>query len=193
MNFIVLSSSRGTTFQAILDRMQDGSLTAKCLGLVSDRPDRGCVEKALKAGLPVSIVERRKEDTREAYDQRLSAAIDALGKADVIAAIGWMFILSEWFVARWHGRILNVHPALLPNHPGAHAHEEVIAAREKESGMTIHIIDEGVDTGPVLLQKTCPVLPGDTAETLQARVQELEKEWYPKVLQMIEDGTLKLP
>lgn len=193
MNFIVLSSSRGTTFQAILDRLADGSLTARCLGLVADREDRGCIEKARSAGLPFVIVQHGKGEAREDYDRKVDAAIRSLGNVDLIAAIGWMFVLSPWFVGKWQGRILNVHPALLPKFPGAHAHEDVLAAGEKESGMTIHLIDEGVDTGPVLIQKRCPVPPSDTPDTLKTRVQALEKEWYPKVLEMIEKGTIVLP
>lgn len=193
MNFVVLSSSRGTTFQAILDRIADASLQATCLGLISDREDRGCVEKAKAAHLPYLIISRQKGEERDAYDKRLDAGIRSLGSVDIVAAIGWMYLLSPWFVSTWKNRILNVHPSLLPRYPGTHAHDDVLAAGDTESGMTIHIIDEGLDTGPILLWKTCPVLQGDTSETLKARVQELEKEWYPKVLQDIHAGTLKLP
>jgi formyltetrahydrofolate-dependent phosphoribosylglycinamide formyltransferase len=196
MNFVVLSSSRGTTFQAILDRIADGSLTMTCLGLVANREDRGCVEKARAAKLPHRVVEKKKDETRDQYDQRVHDAIMDLANGehiDVIAAVGWFSLLSAWFVEEWRGRILNVHPALLPKHPGMHAHEEVLAAGEKESGMTIHLIDEGLDTGQIIVQKSCPVRPDDTPETLKKRVQELEKEWYPKVLQMIETGTVVLP
>jgi phosphoribosylglycinamide formyltransferase-1 len=194
MNFVVLSSSRGTTFQAVIEAMQRGALTAKCLGLVADSPSRGCIEKAKAANLPFCIVERREGESREDFDRRLDRTLQEMGADNrtIIAAIGWMFILSPWFVCKWRNRILNVHPALLPKHPGAHAHEEVLAAKEKETGMTIHIIDEGVDTGPILIQKTCPVRPDDTPESLQKRVQELEKEWYPKVLQMVESGEVIL-
>ncbi|MFH0851448.1 MAG: phosphoribosylglycinamide formyltransferase [Candidatus Peregrinibacteria bacterium] len=194
VNFIVLSSSRGTTFQAVIDAQRRGELKAKCLGLVTDSPDRPCIDKAKAAGLPFRIVPKVKGGSREDFDRRVDEAIVALnaGADTVIAAMGWMFLLSPWFVRKWRNRILNVHPALLPKFPGAHALEEVLAAKEKESGMTIHLIDEGMDTGPVLLQKHCPVLPEDTPESLQKRVQELEKEWYPKVLQMIESGELKL-
>ena len=193
MNFIVLSSSRGTTFQAVLDRIADGSLTAKCLGLVTDREDRGCIEKAKNAGLPITIVEREHGQHREEYNKKLDKAIRKLGNVDVIAALGWMFILTPWFVKKWEGRIVNVHPALLPKHPGAHGIEEALAAGDTESGMTIHIIDEGVDTGPILVQKTCAVKEDDTEDTLKDRIQALEKEWYPKALQMIELGEIVLP
>ncbi len=200
MFFIALSSSRGTTFQAILDRIADGSLTMKCLGLVTDRSDRGCIDKAKAANIPVSIVERVSGESKEDYERKLNRAIDELRdnvpSDDVLlAAVGWMWILSPNFTKAW--RIINVHPALLPKYGGKgmyghHVHDAVLASGDKESGVSIHLMDHGVDTGKILLQKTCPVLPDDTPETLQARVQELEKEWYPRVLQMIERGEMKL-
>lgn len=195
MNFVVLCSSRGTVFASTVERMKDGSLTAPCLGLVADKEERTCVTVAKAAGIPVQIVPRRKGESREAFDKRVDDAIRALGGNDdtLIACMGWMFILSSWFVRIWRNRILNVHPALLPKHKGAHAHELVLAAGDSVSGMTIHMIDEGVDTGPTLLQKECPVLNGDTVDALKQRVQALEKEWFPKVLEMIERGEMKLP
>jgi len=199
VNFVVLSSSRGTTFQAVIEAMRRGELTAKCLGLVTDSPDKACIDKAKAAGLPYRIVERVKGQTREEFDFRVHEAILSLGadKQTVIAALGWMFIFTSWFIATWKNQIINVHPALLPKHGGKgmyghHVHESVLESGEQESGVSIHLMDEGVDTGRVLLQKTCPVLPGDTPETLQKRVQELEKEWYPKVLQMVETREITL-
>ncbi|MFH1444425.1 MAG: phosphoribosylglycinamide formyltransferase [Candidatus Peregrinibacteria bacterium] len=195
----MLSSSRGTTFQAVIDAQKRGELKAKCLGLVTDRADRPCIDKAKAADLPFVVVTRVNGESREEFDRRVQEAIVSLGgeKNTVIAALGWMFIFSPWFIQTWKNRIINVHPALLPKHSGKgmyghHVHEAVLAAGEKESGISIHLMDEEVDTGRVLLQKTCPVLPDDTPETLQQRVQELEKEWYPKVLQMIELGEVKL-
>src|SRR5689334_2174911 len=120
VRFVVLSSSRGTTFQAIIDAMHKKTLTATCLGLITDRDDRGCIEKAAAAGLPIIVVKKREDEGREEYDRRLhDAIIDLLGGEEtsrddvVIAAIGWMFVLSSWFIEHWRGRILNVHPSLL--------------------------------------------------------------------------------
>lgn len=204
MHFIVLSSSRGTVFKAVLDRIADGSLTAKCLGLISDREDRGCVAIARAASLPVRIIERSKNEDRETYDKKIHAAIFVLTNNKeathdprptthcYLACMGWMFLFSPWFVREWKNRILNVHPSLLPKYPGAHAHELVLEAGEKESGMTIHLIDEGLDSGKILVQKKCSVDATDTRETLKARVQTLECEWYPKVLQMIERGEFSI-
>jgi len=200
MHFVVLSSSRGTVFQSTLDRIRDGSLTASCLGLVCDREDRGCRAKAQAAGIPIKIVPMQKGGSRENYDKRLHQAILDLipptptpTPAPLLACMGWMWVFSPWFVNQWRNRILNVHPALLPKHPGTHAHELVLAAKDRESGMTIHLIDEGVDTGKILIQKRCPVLPDDTVETLKTRVQKLEMEWFPKVLEMIKRGKISLP
>lgn len=208
MDFVVLSSSRGTTFQAVVDRIKDGSLTAKCLGLVTDRWDRGCGDKARAAGIPVKVVEKKEGESREEYDRRLHqeiiefmpsppATLQLRRETEVMAAIGWMHIFSPWFIGKWRGRIINVHPALLPGHGGKNmygdrVHRAVLESGDKESGITIHLADEGVDTGKILMQKKCQVLPGDTVESLKERVQELEKEWYPKMLQMMEEGEITL-
>ena len=180
--------------QAVLDAITDGSLTMECLGLISDREDRGCVEKANTAGIPVRIVEKQEGEPREDYDNRIDAACTELGSDDqtLIATLGWMFILSSWFVTRWSNRIINVHPALLPVHPGAHAIRDTIDSGDSEGGMSIHIIDEGVDTGPILLQRRCSVDEGETEESLKLKIQELEKEEYPKLLQQIENGAVTL-
>lgn len=186
MKLILLSSSRGTTLQAVLDALEDGSLQMECLGLVADKEDRGCVTKVRNVGYPVVIAERKAGETREEYDKRLHDAISDLGgdPADtVIAALGWMFILSPWFVQTWPKKIINVHPSLLPKYPGAHAIRDALDAGDTETGMTIHYIDEGVDTGEILEQKSCSIEEGETEDTLKTKIQELEKEWYVQVLQ----------
>lgn len=196
MKFIILSSSRGTTAKAVLDRVADGGLTMECLGLITDKDTRGCIDVARDAEFPVTIVSKQEGQSREEYDKALDAAIRAAGGTPddtVICALGWMFILSPWFVHTWSNRIINVHPSLLPKHPGGHAITDALAAGDTVTGCSIHLIDEGVDTGPILLQKECPIETNDTEETLKPRVQELEKEWYPKVLQMIERGEMELP
>jgi phosphoribosylglycinamide formyltransferase 1 len=203
VDFIVLSSSRGTTFQAVLDAEKRGELEAKCLGLLTDRADRECIAKAEAAGVPVWIVEWTAKEKREIYDRRVMEALQDMLKGRgprsvVLAALGWMHIVGPAFIHEWRHRILNVHPALLPKFGGEgmygmRVHEAVLDHQEKESGITIHLMDEGVDTGPILLQKTCPVLPGDSPETLRDRIQALEREWYPKTLQMIHRGEVKLP
>ncbi len=202
MDFIVLSSSRGTTFQAVLDAQARGELQAKCLGLLTDRGDRECIAKAEKAGVPVWIVEHSPKESREQYDRRVDERLQEIlagrdRRSVVIAALGWMHILSPWFIGLWKHRVLNVHPALLPKFGGegmygTKVHEAVLESGDRESGITIHLMDEGVDTGPILLQKTC-LIANDTPDSLREKVQALEREWYPRMLQMIQRGEVTLP
>ncbi len=206
MHFVVLSSSKGTTFQAIIDALKEGTLQAECAGLVTDRADRGCIEKAKAAGIPFEVVKEDPKGDRSAFERGVDEAVQTLFEKsragaragpEIIAAMGWMWILSPDFLSRCNNRIINVHPALLPKFGGEgmyglHVHEAVLKAGEKESGVTFHLMDSGVDTGKILLQKRCPVEPGDTPESLQKRVQALEKEWYPKLLQMIRVGEITL-
>jgi len=196
MKFIILSSSRGSTANAVLQQIQEGNLDMECLGLVTDSDDRGCVDVVRSAGFPIYRVDRTEGESREEYDKKLhEMIIEAGGNPEdtVIAALGWMFILSPWFVSQWKNRIINVHPALLPAHPGAHGITDALVSGDEITGMTIHFIDEGVDTGPIILQKECAILPGDDEEALKDRIQLLEREWYPKVLQQLETGEIPLP
>lgn len=176
--------------QTVLNRIADGSLTANCKGLVSDKEDRGCIQIAKDAGLPYIIVKKEKNENQEEYDIRLNDAIRSFSNDDntYIACLGWMFLLSPWFIDKWRNKIVNVHPALLPKFPGAHAISDALNAGATKTGMTIHYIDEGVDTGPIIKQASCPILDDDTEESLKERIQELEKKEYPKVLQEIEEG-----
>ncbi len=172
----------------------------ECLGLISDDESHGCVEKARTAGIPIKIITQENDMEREERDKTLHEAIVSLGgspKDTVIAALGWMFIFSPWLIATWANRIINVHPALLPKYGGKgmygmKVHEQVLESGDQETGMTIHLIDEGVDTGPILMQQTCIIEKGDTPESLKTKVQKLEKEWYPKLLQQIESGAVTL-
>lgn len=204
MKFIVLCSSRGSTFQATIEAMKSGALQAECIGLVADAPDKECITKAEAAGIPVAIARKEKGQLRTDYDQLVHQALLSLCKRDgtkpsevVVAAMGWMWILGDWLIGQWPNQMLNVHPALLPKYGGKgmygiHVHKAVLAAGETETGMTIHIMDTGVDTGAIVVQKNCSISPADTPEIVQQRVQQLEKEWYPKTLQMIHDGQLIL-
>ncbi len=182
--------------------MNDGSLTATCIGLITDKPDRGCIEKARAASLPHRTIDVDPKNDRETFDRKVQEAVESLAEEKsvdagevILAEMGWMWIHTPWFIEKHEGKILNVHPALLPKHGGKgmyghHVHDSVLKSGDTESGMTIHVMDSEVDTGKILLQKTCSVLPDDDTGTLQERVQELEKEWYPKLLQMIEDGEI---
>lgn len=204
MNFVVLSSSRGTTFQAVLDAIATGDLEARCIGLITDRADRQCIEKATAAELPWRVVERDKAEERSVFDASLNntilelTATEATDPADlVIAEMGWMWIHTSTFIQAWPGRILNVHPSLLPKYGGKgmygdHVHQAVLDAGDAASGVTVHVMDEGIDTGKILEQKSCSIEPNETVASLRAKVQQLEREVYPAVLQKIEEGGILL-
>ena len=143
------------------------------------------------AGIPTKVIPHKEFASREDFD----AAIDAaLREADVslVCEAGFMRIHSEWFVNRWEGRILNIHPSLLPAFPGIHVHEQALAAGVKVSGCTVHFLTAALDSGPIIAQTSAAVLPDDTAETLAARVLAEEHKLYPEALKLVAEGKIKL-
>lgn len=186
----ILASTRGTDLQAIIDEIKAGRLKAEIACVVSNKKNCMALERAKTHGIKTHFVDP-KELSRIEFDREMVKILKA-EKVELIVLVGYMRILTPYFVGEFKGKIINVHPALLPKFGGkdfygANVHEAVLAAGEKETGMTIHFVEEGVDTGKIILQKTCPVLPNDTPETLKERVQALEREWYPKVIQNIAD------
>ncbi|MGA3161383.1 MAG: phosphoribosylglycinamide formyltransferase [Terracidiphilus sp.] len=179
----VLGSTRGTALQGILDAIPAGTLDAEIVLVVSDKPAAPILERAARHGI-CALFLNPEGFTREDYDQQVSEALRQAG-AELVLLIGYMRIVSAQFVETWRGRLLNVHPSLLPAFAGlmnVKVHEAVLAAGVKETGCTIHQVTEEVDGGPIVLQKRCPVLPGDTAEILQRRVQALEQAVFVEVL-----------
>lgn len=191
MKIAILASTRGTDLQAIIDEFKAGNLKNVELScVISNKENCYALERAKMQGFKTYFIDPEGK-TREEFDKAMAQILDQ-HQVELIVLVGYMRILSDWFVKKYPRRIINVHPALLPkfggkNFFGANVHEAVLKAGEKESGMTIHFVDEGVDTGEIIIQKTCPVLSMDTADTLRERVQALEKEWYPKVIQMFAD------
>ncbi len=182
----VLISGGGRTLLNLNDRIRAGRLDAVIAGVISSRSDVKGVERARDAGLPVTIVSRR-EMAAAAYQQALTTAVDALD-ADLVCMAGF---LSLWHIPeRYQGRAINIHPALLPEFggPGMYGlrvHQAVLDARRTESGCTVHYCDNEYDHGPIILQSRVPVLPGDTADTLAARVFEAECEAYPEAIERL--------
>jgi phosphoribosylglycinamide formyltransferase 1 len=172
---VVLLSGSGTTLQNLLDRCADGRLSAGVVGVVSSKADVLGVERARRAGVPVVVAEKTgRSETAFAAAREWAA--------DLVVCAGWVHLLKV--PADFRGRVLNVHPSLLPKFGGKgmygrHVHEAVLAAGEKESGCTVHLVDDTYDTGPVVLQARVPVLPTDTAGTLAERVQAAEREALP--------------
>jgi len=188
----VLASTNGTNFQSLLDAQKAGILknNVDLCCLITNR-ECGAIEKAISAGIPYHIVDQKGE-SREGFDKKVMTILDEY-QPDLLVLGGYMRIISNVMVNKYRNRIINIHPSLLPKFGGGMSmdvHRAVIEAGEKETGMTIHLIDEGVDTGPIVLQKSCVVNPSDTPETLKDKVQALEKEWYPKVVQWFADGKI---
>jgi phosphoribosylglycinamide formyltransferase-1 len=179
----VLGSTRGAALQGILDALAAGTLDVELVLVASDKSAAPILERAASAGITTKHLDPTGLKRAE-FDALVSAALKQAG-AELVLLIGYMRIVSTGFVATWRGRLLNVHPSLLPAFGGMmdkSVHEAVLAAGVAETGCTIHQVTEDVDAGPIVLQKRCPVLPGDTPETLKARVQALEQSAFVEVL-----------
>lgn len=183
----VLASTSGTDLQAIIDEMKAGKMkNIKLSVVISNKKDAYALQRAREQGYRAVFINPLNK-SREKFDMEMADILEEEG-VDLVCLIGYMRILSPVFVRKF--KIINVHPALIPKYCGKsffgnNVHEAVLANHEKETGMTIHFVDEGVDTGKIIVQKTCPVEPNDTADTLKEKVQALEKKWYPEVIRMI--------
>jgi phosphoribosylglycinamide formyltransferase-1 len=180
----VLGSTRGSALQGILDAIAASTLDIEIVLVVSDKRTAPILERAARHGVSALFLDPAGMK-REDYDWQVSEALREAG-AELVLLIGYMRIVSDKFVETWRGRLLNVHPSLLPAFGGLmnmKVHEAVLAAGVSETGCTIHQVTEEVDGGPIVLQKHCFVLPGDTAEMLQSRVQALEQAAFVEVLQ----------
>lgn len=187
----VLCSGRGTNLEAIIAAIRSGQIPATIGVVLTDKPGVKALERAGKAGIPHTVIDRKALAGREAFEEELLAALKKYRVSFVILA-GFMRILSPRFVREYPGRILNTHPALLPAFPGAHAHRDVLAYGVKVSGCTIHFVDEGTDSGPIILQAAVPVKEDDTEETLAARVLVEEHRIYPRAIELCVKGKLRI-
>lgn len=177
----VLVSGNGSNLQAILDAIDQGKLEARVRLVVSNVPGAHALQRAQRAGVPTCVIE---EKNRALFEQQLIAVLEKAG-VDWIVLAGFMRVLSPDFVQRYRNRVLNIHPSLLPVFPGMDAILQAWKAGVKETGCTVHWIDEGVDTGPIIGQRKVEVRPTDTLETLTERVHQAEHELYPMVLQQL--------
>ncbi len=187
----VLCSGRGTNLQSILAAVDSGQIPAPVGVVLTDKPDAKALERAEKAGIPHFCVDRKQYAGKQAFEEALVEKLRAHGVTLVILA-GFMRILSPYFVHEFSGRILNIHPSLLPSFGGAHAHRDVLAYGVKVSGCTIHFVDEGMDSGPIILQTAVPVLDDDDEDTLAARVLEQEHKLYPRAIELFLNGKLNI-
>ena len=185
----VLASGRGSDLQSIIDAIASGDLVAKIGVVITDKPEAKALERAEKAGIPAVCIDRKQYQSRETFEQELVKQLKKYNVSLVILA-GFMRILSPYFVNEFKSSILNIHPSLLPAFPGAHAHRDVLAYGAKISGCTVHFVDEGMDSGPIIMQSAVSVLDDDTEETLAARVLEQEHIIYPKVIALYLAGKI---
>lgn len=180
----ILGSTRGSSLQPIIEAIESGVLDANVVAVISNRKKSGILKRARDHGIKDHFIPG-KDKTREDFDEEVSQLLKEL-RIDLILCIGYMRFLSKGFVNQWFGKIANVHPSLLPKHPGLmdlDVHQAVIDARDTETGCTVHLIDEGVDSGPIFLQKKVNVSEEDTAETLKAKVQPLEGEAFIELIE----------
>lgn len=176
----ILISGGGSNMLALVRDMQ-GDHPARPVLVASNDPAAGGLAKAAALGIATAAVDHRAFPSREAFEAELARHIDA-SEPDLICLAGFMRILTPGFIRRHEGRMLNIHPSLLPKYPGLHTHARALAAGDAEAGCTVHEVTAELDAGPILGQARVPVLPGDTAETLAARVLTMEHRLYPAVL-----------
>jgi phosphoribosylglycinamide formyltransferase-1 len=190
LRLVVLISGRGSNMVAIAEACANGTIHARIVGVFADQGDAAGLERARELGLHTACIERRLHPDRAAFETALALAIDAAAP-DLIILAGFMRVLSAAFTQRYAGRILNIHPSLLPAYRGLHTHERVLAANERWHGVTVHYVTAELDGGPLILQARVPVQPGDTAASLASRVQLLEHVIYPKVIDWVAEGRLR--
>ena len=183
----VLTSGRGSNLGALIDA-QDGSY--KIILVVSNIEGAGGLERAAAAGIATAVVPH-KGRTREAFDADVDAVLRA-ADAELVVLAGFMRILSDGFVRGWEGRLINIHPSLLPKYKGTHVHERVLEAGDPISGASVHFVVPELDAGPVIAQATVPVHPSDTPDALAARVLEVEHQLYPEAVKLLASDGVKL-
>ena len=188
LQLAILISGRGSNMAAIARACQAGKINAQVKVVISDRPDVGGLTVAAR-DFGIEAIAVPWQGAREAFEDALSAALDAR-HPDLVVLAGFMRILSPRFAARYAGRMLNIHPSILPKYVGLHTHRRAIEANDAEHGASVHFVTEELDGGPVVLQSKVPIFPADTEATLAARVQATEHVIYPRVVGMVADGRL---
>ncbi len=187
----VLISGRGSNMSALIEACNTPEYPAEIVMVISNRPESEGLENAAQAGIDEKIIDHTNYSSREAFERDLDKALrDA--KVDLICNAGFMRLLTEGFVEAWRDRHLNIHPSLLPAFKGLHTHERVIEAGVKISGCTVHFVRTQMDAGPIVAQAAVPVLAGESAEQLAARVLEAEHKLYPLALKLVASGDAKV-
>lgn len=185
MNIVVLISGNGSNLQAIIDA------GIPIAAVISNRSDAFGLTRAKQASLPTYVINHKEHPTREDFDHALIQQIDAF-HPDLVVLAGFMRILTSHFVQHYHGRLINIHPSLLPKYKGLHTHQRVLAEKETEHGISVHYVTAELDGGPIIAQAKLTILPDDTEESLAARTHQLEHELYPRVIKDISAKRIQL-
>lgn len=187
----VIVSGRGSNLQSIIDHIAEGKLDVDVAVVVSDHKDAFALERAAKAGIPAAVVERKGCRDKEEFEDKIDAALRNAG-AELVVLAGFMRILTGHFISRWEHKIVNIHPALLPSFKGLDAQGQAVDYGVKVAGCTVHFVDEGTDTGPIILQKVVPVMDDDTEETLAERILVEEHKALPEAIRLWSEGRLSI-
>ena len=188
---VILISGRGSNMEAIVNAAQNEAWPAKIAAVISNRPEAGGLDFAKSHGIQTAVLDHRAYKDRASFDAQLVQLIDSY-KPDLVVLAGFMRILTGDFVRHYEGRLLNIHPSLLPLFPGLHTHEQALEAGVAEHGATVHFVTEALDHGPMVIQASVPVLPGDTADTLAKRVLKQEHVIYPRAVRWFIDNRLSI-
>ncbi len=189
INIGVLVSGRGTNLQAIIEAVEEGRIEGEISIVVSDNPDAYALKRAKQYNIETQYIDFNKFKNRENYDKKIEEYLKEK-KVDLVVLAGYMRILSPYFIRTYKNKIINIHPALLPSFPGLHTQRQAVEYGVKVSGCTVHFVDEGVDSGPIILQKTVEVKDNDTEESLAERILKEEHQIYPRAIQLFSEGRL---
>lgn len=187
----VLVSGRGSNLQAIIEAILSGEIRARIGAVISDQPDAKALERAGRYDIPAIYINRRDYASRDDFETAVAGQLAAHG-VELVVLAGFMRILGSHFIQKFSGRIMNIHPALLPSFPGLEAQKQAVEYGVRVSGCTVHFVDEGMDSGPIILQEAVPVVPEDTAETLATRILEVEHKLYPCAINLYCEGRLRV-
>jgi phosphoribosylglycinamide formyltransferase-1 len=187
----VLASGRGSNFQALVEATESGRIPANVVVLISDRAAAPALDIARAHGIEALFLDPKQYPTREAHEKAIIAALEER-RVGLVCHAGYMRILTPGYIHHFWGRALNIHPSLLPAFPGLHAQRQALEHGVRVAGATVHFADEGVDTGPIVLQAAVPVLPGDTEETLSRRILAEEHRIYPEAVRLFAEGRLRI-